>query len=81
MNKKTIRVITSAPEAYDSFGTKTVVKEYAKNDRHSFRLVEIAAEHYDWQTNRYLSGLHPFCDQDKESEFVGWFFELVEKSA
>ena len=44
--------VTTAPEAYDGFGTFTV-HEY---DGH--RLVAIQEPHVAWQTGRYASGLH-----------------------
>jgi hypothetical protein len=49
---------TSAPKAYDGFGTFTVY-EYDAGEKYkdqSFRVVAIRAEHLNWQTARYSSG-------------------------
>lgn len=46
---------TSAPPAYDGFGTFTVAG-YDNEDRH-WRIVLIRAENLKWQNGRYNSGL------------------------
>ncbi len=52
-------VYTTAPEAYDGFGTVTLA-EVAGIDSHgrAIRKVGIRPEHWDWQTQRYGSGMH-----------------------
>lgn len=52
---------TSAPEAYDGFGTKTLA--VVGRDRQSgnpVRKVAVENDHMDWQTQRYGSGMHRF---------------------
>jgi hypothetical protein len=45
-------IITSAPAAYDGFGTYTIASSG------TVRLVSIHHEHLGWQTGRYASGTH-----------------------
>jgi hypothetical protein len=60
---KTIRLHTSAPEAYDGFSTKTVrvVGTDLKNGN-PVREITIDEKDYDWQTSRYGSGNHRFTN-------------------
>lgn len=55
---------TSAPDCYDGFGTTTLAVVgrdlWRKNP---VRLVAVRSEHYDWQTERYASGLYPYTDR------------------
>jgi hypothetical protein len=53
---------TTAPEAYDGFGTITVrvVGTFAGKP---LRCVAIQPAHLEWQTCRYNSGLHPCWTQ------------------
>lgn len=51
-------VRTTAPAAYDGFGTIHLRDSYL-NDRPA-RLVLIDAKSWDWQTGRYSSGMHGF---------------------
>jgi hypothetical protein len=54
--------VTSAPEAYDGFGSKTVAPDCGVDNRGiRLRLVAVADEMADWQLNRYASGLHSVC--------------------
>jgi hypothetical protein len=62
---------TSAPEAYDGFGTRTIALtdwELPKS-HHRVRQVEIEAEHLEWQTSRNSSGLHVTLT---EAQFREW---------
>jgi hypothetical protein len=48
---------TSAPEAYDGFGTTTLkVVGGCNQSRNPVRLVQVEPEHREWQTARYDSG-------------------------
>lgn len=47
---------TSAPVAYDGFGTFTVYQYDSGDKADSFRIVAIRSEHVNWQTARYSSG-------------------------
>lgn len=51
-------IYTSAPEAYDDFGTKTITVVGITKQNKSLRKVEIIDEHIHWQRARYLSGLY-----------------------
>lgn len=53
---------TDAPECYDGFGTETIevvgTSRRAGAEGNPVRLVRIDAEHDEWQTTRYSSGLY-----------------------
>lgn len=50
---------TTAPEAYDGFGTFTIAESRAhKGESRTTRLVAIRQEHVEWQRGRYGSGFH-----------------------
>ena len=49
---------TSAPEAYDWFGTKTILNSFAKYKGEDVRKVEVDPNHVESQLGRYLSGMH-----------------------
>lgn len=51
---------TTAPEAYDGFGTKSRGVVAMDNDK-PVRMVEINPEHLNWQEGRYGSGMHCSC--------------------
>lgn len=60
---------TTAPDAYDGFGTVTLETLPLKN-QHSdnpYRKVEIQDEALDWQTSRYASGMYPLRPSPSES--------------
>lgn len=64
---------TSAPEAYDGFGTFTVeTTDYRDNSGRPFRKVEIPedAQFNNWQVDRYGSGLYAAFSTEQ-------FFESV----
>jgi hypothetical protein len=64
------RAYTTAPEAYDSFGTTTINPDAGRDHRGQFlRLVEIEPEHWDWQTGRYASGLHAVATEEEARRF------------
>lgn len=52
-----VTYFTDAPEAYDGFGTRTL-DIVGMRRGNFFREVAIPAEHVDWQTSRYASGLY-----------------------
>ena len=58
ITKMYVLVETTAPTAYDGFGTFTI------NALGPKRWVLIEQEHFTWQTQRYASGLHghTVCD-------------------
>lgn len=68
---------TTAPEAYDGFGTATVAAEWA-HVNHSktmckpVRKVSIPDEHFQWQSMRYGSGLHPTWTEEQFQEERRW---------
>ncbi len=49
---------TTAPEAFDGFGTRTLDPEFASDGPHVVRKVLIQDAHARWQTERYASGWH-----------------------
>lgn len=62
--------ITSAPEAYDGFGTQTEerwelvdLSRAGTPTRVTYRLVRILDQHRDWQIQRYGSGLYQVFDE------------------
>lgn len=64
---------TSAPEAYDGFGTVTVeTTAYRDNSGRPFRKVEIPeeAQFNNWQTDRYGSGLYAAFTEEQFSESI-----------
>ena len=66
-------IVTSAPEAYDGFGTETVewlpyVSRPGQSNR--YRVVRVLPEHRDWQVGRYASGLYPRIDRAAFDEWV-----------
>lgn len=63
-------VYTTAPAVYDGFGTTTLV-EVAGTDRHgrTIRKVGIRPEHFEWQTQRYGSGMHPAVEESEIEKF------------
>jgi len=63
--------VTSAPEPYDGFGTRTIeILPFVPALGHPpYRRVAIRTDALDWQTMRYESGLHPVLD---EQTFAEW---------
>jgi hypothetical protein len=59
---------TTAPKAYDGFGTINVFETYGDtgNER-NVRIVLIREEHFNWQNGRYNSGLYYATHYDKEN--------------
>jgi hypothetical protein len=67
-------VYTTAPEAYDGFGT--VSEEIVGTlDGKPLRRVRMHAEHATWQTQRYGSGMYPAFTPEQYTELQGrpWF--------
>ncbi len=63
-------VYTTAPAAYDGFQTMTLV-EVAGTDNvgRTIRKVGIRPENWEWQTQRYGSGMHPAVEEDDLRKF------------
>ncbi len=65
--------ITTAPEAYDGFGTLTLemldtVTRYAGSER-QYRKIAVRPEHAEWQQQRYSSGLYVCLTPEKFAEW------------
>lgn len=56
--RPTVDYVTSAPAAYDGFGTERITL-HGDVLPHGLRRVRIDCEHLDWQLKRYGSGMHP----------------------
>src|ERR1700744_4961641 len=55
---------TTAPAAYDGFGTREIDADAGRDHRGQVvRKVAIEAQHLDWQERRYGSGLHGCTDE------------------
>jgi hypothetical protein len=70
---------TSAPKAYDGFGTLTIY-EYEGSPllkADGYRLVLIRSEHLGWQTSRYSSGM--FAAELPEQWQYGEVIELLRR--
>ena len=65
---------TTAPEAFDGFGTATV-RVLGTFNGEPLRQVDIVAEHLCWQTLRYASGLHPCFTKEELASLrdLPWF--------
>lgn len=62
---------TSAPEAYDGFGTKTITENaFVSSKGQPVRLVETNPVHTDWQQMRYSSGLHLCVPESDVAEYL-----------
>lgn len=62
---------TSAPEAYDGFGTHTTDTEVAVDHRgRVLRKAAIDPEHLNWQSMRYSSGLYACLSEEQLDEAV-----------
>ncbi len=63
-------VYTTAPEAYDGFGTRTLA-EVAGTDRRgkTIRKVGIRPNAWEWQTQRYGSGMHAAVEEGEIEKF------------
>lgn len=61
---------TTAPEAYDSFGTATLRDPAGSDNRgYPLRKVAIRPDHFEWQATRYASGLHGFARESEARRF------------
>ncbi len=61
---------TSAPVGYDGFGTKIVKSFSGDINGKLLRAVMIENKHLEWQTQRYMSGLH-------EAIGINWYFHWI----
>ena len=70
--KKYVERYTTAPEAYDGFGTKTIeIVGYYRNDpTRPVRKISVNPDHLDWQSGRNGSGLHPTWTEEQFQELV-----------
>lgn len=74
--KQTDRIVyyTSAPEGYDGFGTETLaVVGREPRTGNDVRKVSTPAEHHEWQTQRYGSGLHRYTSPSLTLEYHAKF--------
>lgn len=56
---------TTAPEAYDGFGTKTITPDCGKNSNgKTWRMIQIEDRNLNWQDGRNGSGMHPTISPD-----------------
>lgn len=62
------RLYTDAPEAYDGFGTVTEAQTGLRTRRGPIRIVRVEDAAFSWQTMRYSSGMHLWCDAAKWTE-------------
>jgi len=61
---------TTAPSDYDGFGTVTYEFEAGTDNRGlTVRKVGIEPDHWDWQTGRYLSGMHAVATEEEARRF------------
>lgn len=61
---------TTAPEAYDGFGTKTINPDCGKNSNgKTWRLIQIEDRNLNWQDGRNGSGMHPTISVDDFIKF------------
>jgi len=72
---------TTAPEAYDGFGT-TALGVVAKMNNKQYRKVLIDPKHLKWQEMRYASGMCACCDAKHLLTLEGLpAFEFVDRDA
>jgi hypothetical protein len=82
--ERPLRTITTAPDAYDGFGTATLALLGLYRGQ-SVRLVATPPEHGAWQRARYDSGLHFAWTEEqwekwsKEPWFAKDFFPTAEE--
>lgn len=69
-----MRTHTTAPEAYDGFGTKTVARDHIHDSKGIVRTVETPSEHIEWQRLRYASGGHLALTDDGLAESIEYGF-------
>jgi DNA polymerase III sliding clamp (beta) subunit (PCNA family) len=56
---------TTAPEAYDGFGTKTITPDCGKNSNgKTWRMIQVEDRNLNWQDGRNGSGMHPTISVD-----------------
>jgi DNA polymerase III sliding clamp (beta) subunit (PCNA family) len=61
---------TTAPEAYDGFGTKTITPDCGKNSNgKTWRMIQIEDRNLNWQDGRNGSGMHPTISVDDFIKF------------
>ena len=81
---------TTAPDSYDGFGTKTVATGWNWQNKSPtllnltvkpVRKVAIKPEHFQWQSSRYGSGMHPTWTevQFQEERRYGYIVDVKEE--
>lgn len=69
---------TSAPQAYDGFGTFTFSETGGKpNDEHYKRVVFVQVENAKWQEARYCSGLYAPVKREIDPLIKGYIEEQL----
>jgi len=61
---------TTAPEAYDGFGTRTLEEVVGYDREKPIRKIAVQKQHYGWQEARNGSGMFPLFTEQKFAEFV-----------
>ena len=69
-----VRTWTTAPEAYDGFGTVTVGYTGIDSRGKTLREVETPTAHVTWQRARYGSGMHVGLDSHEWAEYLRYNF-------
>jgi hypothetical protein len=70
---QTIELVTTAPESYDGFGTRTVepLSYRSRANGQRYRVVTVRADAADWQAARYASGHHAALPREEFTAWVG----------
>lgn len=74
---ETVIRYTTAPEAYDGFGTRTLYNRCGFDNGKPVRRVEIQVPHLEWQEQRYGSGMHVSLSEDgfERLKKCPWYYE------
>lgn len=76
-DREFVKTYTTAPEAYDGFGTRTI-ETIGTFDGKEVRVIETPEEHVQWQRSRNESGMYFAVD---EATFKRSFEWNIEKAA
>lgn len=74
-----VLAVTSAPEAFDGYGTFTV-REIGPNEfkpADTDRMIMIQTDMVDWQTARNSSGLYPTFTDPKDCEYLDDYYVTI----
>lgn len=82
MEREVALTYTTAPRAYDGFGTEELGIVGTLNGT-PLRKVETPVEHVQWQRGRYGSGMHPAYDEAAFLDLLDrpWYIALVEEAS